>query len=72
RQVLINKDILKQRERRKLSVQLVNSLKETILDPLLEELGDSGRLDRFLEQLVAKEIDPYSLAEQVAGEYLKK
>ncbi len=72
RQVLINKDILKERERRKLSVQLVNSLKETILDPLLDELRDSGRLDRFLEQLVAKEIDPYSLAEKVAGEYLKK
>ncbi|MFW6055473.1 MAG: methylmalonyl Co-A mutase-associated GTPase MeaB [Thermodesulfobacteriota bacterium] len=71
RQVLINKDILKKRERRKLSVQLVNSLKESILDPLLDELGVSGRLDRFLEQLVAKEIDPYSLAEKVAGEYLK-
>lgn len=72
RQVLIDKDILKERERRKLSVQLLNSLKETIMDPLLDELTENGRMDSFLERLVSKEIDPYSLAEQVAGEYLKK
>ena len=71
RKVLISKDILKAREKRKLAVQFTNSLKETVLDPILEELAVSGRMDGFLERLVAKEVDPYTLAEELAKEYLK-
>ena len=72
REVLISQDILKAREKRKLSVQFTNSLKEAILDPVIEDLTRSGRLDAFLERLVAKEADPYTLAEELAGEYLRK
>lgn len=72
REVLISQDILKAREKRKLAVQFTNSLKEAILDPVIEDLTRSGRLDAFLERLVAKEADPYTLAEELAGEYLRK
>jgi LAO/AO transport system kinase len=72
REVLISQDILKAREKRKLSVQFTNSLKEAILDPVIEDLTRSGRLDAFLERLVAKEANPYTLAEELAGEYIRK
>jgi len=71
REVLISQDILKAREKRKIAVQFSNSLKEAILDPVIEDLTQSGRLDAFLERLVAKQADPYTLAEALAGEFLK-
>ncbi len=72
RAILISKDLLKEREKRKLSVQFHNSLKETLLDPIIEDLTRSGRLDASLERMLAKEADPYTLAEELAGEYLRK
>ncbi len=71
-QLLLDKDMLQEREKRKYLVQLQNSLRVTILDPLLHKLSENGQLDKMLYRLVAKDIDPYSLAEELSAQYLSE
>jgi LAO/AO transport system kinase len=71
-QILMDKEILASRERRKASVQFRHSLKRSVLDPVLNDLNASGRMDSLLDKLLARETDPYSLAEEVAGWYRKQ
>ncbi len=70
--LLLQQDMLKEREKRKYLVQLQNALRVTILDPLLNRLSENGELEDMLIRLVQKEIDPYSLAEELAASYLAK
>jgi LAO/AO transport system kinase len=70
-QHLVDKDILADRTRRKLVIEMNDALRASILDPILAKLTASGELDSMVAQLKRKESDPYSLAEAVAQEYLK-
>ncbi|MFO8033514.1 MAG: methylmalonyl Co-A mutase-associated GTPase MeaB [Desulfohalobiaceae bacterium] len=69
-QLLLQQNMLQEREKRKYLVQLQNALRVTVLDPLLQSLWENGELDSMLLRLVQKEIDPYSLAEELAASYL--
>lgn len=68
--LLVEQDMLQEREKRKYLMQLRNALRVTLLDPVLEQLAENKELDRMLSRLVKKEIDPYSLAEELAADYL--
>ncbi|MFP4629358.1 MAG: methylmalonyl Co-A mutase-associated GTPase MeaB, partial [Desulfohalobiaceae bacterium] len=68
--LLLQQDMLKEREKRKYLVQLQNALRVTLLDPLMQRLWEDGELDNKLLRLVQKEIDPYSMAEELTKSYL--
>lgn len=70
-QVLKDKGLLEQRERRKAGIQLRNALKSKVLDPIIERLQGSGEMEAFLASLVAKKSDPYTLAEQIGARFIK-
>jgi len=69
--ILRDQAILGERERRKARVQLMNALQGAVFEPLVQSLNDSGKLEEMLDTLVQKQGDPYSLAEEIAGRYLK-
>ena len=55
---------------RKRTHELNEALREAILEPVLNILVSSGELDRMLDRLQKKEVDPYTLAEEVAKKHL--
>ena len=70
REYLINHNLLGDRIRRKRTHELNEALREAILEPVLNILVSSGELDRMLDRLQKKEVDPYTLAEEVAKKHL--
>lgn len=68
-QVLIEKGLLETRERRKAMVKLKTCLQKVVLTPMVQDLQNSGRIDSLLEQLVSKQLDPYTLAEDLYQEH---
>ncbi|MBP2663873.1 MAG: transport system ATPase [Firmicutes bacterium] len=71
-QYLVKSKLLSNRLRRKTTAELNEALWGSILQPILQELNDGGEMESMVEKLVNKEIDPYTLAEQVAQRYVKK
>lgn len=69
---LIESNLLAERKRRKAAAELNEALWATIFEPVLNELQDQGETEKMVDQLVAREIDPYTLAEEVARRYMKK
>jgi len=70
-QHLINKGILASRDRRKAHVEINEAIRTIIYEPIVKELIDSGEMEAMVEELLAKNNDPYSLAEKVAQRFLK-
>ncbi|MCF8030559.1 MAG: methylmalonyl Co-A mutase-associated GTPase MeaB [Desulfohalobiaceae bacterium] len=70
-QVLLDKDILGQRERRKARLQLGNSLRASLLDPVVRQLEQSGEMDRLVRQIVDKTSDPHTLADELRDRFLR-
>jgi LAO/AO transport system kinase len=70
-QVLLETDILAQRERRKARLQLLNSFRATLLDPIVEELESGGELEDLIRRIESKESDPHSLADELRARYLR-
>ncbi|HHV76920.1 MAG TPA: methylmalonyl Co-A mutase-associated GTPase MeaB, partial [Syntrophothermus lipocalidus] len=68
--MLIENNILGERQRRKALYELNEALRGYILEPILDELVRTGEFSQMVEQLVAKEADPYTLAEEVARRYM--
>ncbi|MGE5397607.1 MAG: methylmalonyl Co-A mutase-associated GTPase MeaB [Chitinophagales bacterium] len=71
-QYLIKNNLLIERMRSKTAAELNEALWGSILKPILDELGAKGQLDHMIDQLMKKETDPYTLAQQVAERYTKK
>ncbi|NPV90521.1 MAG: methylmalonyl Co-A mutase-associated GTPase MeaB [Firmicutes bacterium] len=69
---LIENNILGDRVRRKALHEMNEALKQAILEPVLNKLIADGDFDRMVEQLMTKESDPYTLADQVGNKYLDK
>ena len=69
-QCLVDNDLLGNRVRRKVMVELNDALRLTILEPALKKLVETGEIDRMADKLIEKESDPYTLAEEVAQKYL--
>jgi len=70
-QVLLETDILARRERRKARLQLLNSFRATLLDPIMEELESGGELEDMIRRIENKESDPHSLADELRARYLR-
>jgi len=70
-QVLLETDILAERERRKARLQLLNSFQSAMLDPIMAELEASGELDGLIQRIQNKESDPHTLADELRGRYTR-
>jgi LAO/AO transport system kinase len=60
-----------EKNRRQASLKLEASLRAAILDRVMEDLTRKGEWMEMVKKITTKEADPYSLAEIVAGRYLK-
>lgn len=63
--------LLGDRMKRKAMVEIGEALRDAILTPILREITESGEMDAIAERLLKRESDPYTIAEEVAGRYLK-
>lgn len=70
-QNLVSKDILGERLLRHVMIELDETLESAILDPIIAELMKSGELDQFIDKILHKELDPNTIAEEIAGRYLR-
>jgi len=70
-QYLIDNNLLAERMRRKTLAELNEALWAAILQPILNNLDSAGEMDYMVDQLLAKESNPYSLALEVADRYMK-
>ena len=68
---LIDKDIIGTRMRRKATVELNEAIRASILEPVLLKLLGSGQMEGLIEKVMKKEIDPYTVAEDIAKRYLE-
>lgn len=69
---LVDHDLLGARMRRKMTVELNEAIRTCVLEPILSRLATDGEIERMIEELLRKETDPYTLAEDVAKRYLKE
>lgn len=69
-QFLIDKNMLADRTYRKVMTEMNDALRFAILEPIVEKLVASGDFDEMIKQLLNKESDPYTLAENVAKKYM--
>lgn len=69
-QNLVDNDLLGDRIRRKVVGELNDALRSVILEPVLEKLVETGDLNRMVDRLIERKSDPYTIAEEVAREYL--
>jgi hypothetical protein len=67
----MDSQLLGDRLRRKSMMEINEALRASILEPVLKELAENGELEMMAEKLIQKKSDPYSLAEEIAGRYLK-
>ncbi|MGV8079585.1 MAG: methylmalonyl Co-A mutase-associated GTPase MeaB [Syntrophales bacterium] len=70
-QHLVKNDLLGSRVRRKAVVELNEAVRTCVLEPVLSRLVASGEMASMVDKLLKKETDPYTLAEEIAGRYLK-
>lgn len=70
-QYLVDNNLLSERMRRKTKAEMNEALWATILQPILNDLDSTGEMENMVEQLLTKETNPYSLAEEIAKRYLK-
>ena len=65
------KGLIKERVYRKVKTELNDALTDTLLTPIVNKLIESGEMNKILDRLVEREIDPYTVAEGIAETYLK-
>ncbi|MBA4392889.1 MAG: methylmalonyl Co-A mutase-associated GTPase MeaB [Desulfobacca sp.] len=52
-------------------MELFDLVKQDVIAAIMEQLTQSGQWDEFVQDLVQKKTDPYSLSEQIITRYLK-
>jgi LAO/AO transport system kinase len=62
---------LTERTLRKAMMEINDALRSCILEPVLTNLAASGELQRIAEKVKNREIDPYSVAEEISKRFLK-
>jgi LAO/AO transport system kinase len=68
---LVDKDLIGTRMRRKATVELNEAIRASILEPVLLKLLGSGQMEGLIEKVMKKEVDPYTIAEDIAKRYLE-
>jgi LAO/AO transport system kinase len=53
-------------------MELFDLVKQDVIAVIMERLTESGRWDHYLQELVQKKSDPYSISEEILARYLKK
>ena len=71
-QNLVSKDLLGERLLRNVMIELEETLDAAILEPIVTKLMKSGEMDRMIDKIFRRESDPDTLAEEIAGKYLKE
>ena len=71
-QNLVSKDLLGERLRRNVMIELEETLDAAILEPIVTKLMKSGEMDRMIDKIFRRESDPDTLAEEIVGKYLKE
>jgi LAO/AO transport system kinase len=62
---------LGERIERKAMMEINDALRSCIMEPVLTTLNASGELQRIAEKIKNREIDPYSVAEEISKRFLK-
>ena len=70
-QHLVKHDLLGSRVRRKGAMELREAIEACILEPVLSKLVVVGEIEKMITKLLKKESDPYTLAEEIAGRYIR-
>ncbi|HUH66675.1 MAG TPA: methylmalonyl Co-A mutase-associated GTPase MeaB [Syntrophales bacterium] len=68
---LVSNDTLDECRRRRSLHELNDALTSCILEPILNRLITEGEIERMADQLLRGEADPITLAEAIAGRYLR-
>ncbi len=63
---------LKSIEHMRIKNQLIDLLKETLVDKLIDELGGASNLDDLVNQILARQTDPYTAARDLVNLFLGK
>jgi LAO/AO transport system kinase len=63
---------LNERALRKATMEINDALRFCILEPVLANLSASGELKSIIEKIITREIDPYSVAEEISKRFLKQ
>jgi len=71
-QYLVDHNLIEVRMRNKTAAELNEALWASIMQPVLKELSAEGEFELMVDQLMKREIDPYTLAQEVAGRYMKR
>jgi LAO/AO transport system kinase len=57
-------------ERDKAQMELLDLVKQDVVQTIMDHLTHTGQWQEFIEDLVQKKVDPYSLSEKIIGRYL--
>lgn len=67
---IVTHDLFSERVKRKITLELNDAIESVVLEPVITELIESGDFDRMIEQILNRETDPGTLAEDIAHKYL--
>ncbi len=59
-------------QKAKIEVELVEALKEKIANALIDDLRNKGEFEELLQKILEKKIDPYSVAEKLLQEKMRR
>jgi LAO/AO transport system kinase len=62
--------LLDQFERDRAQMELLDLVKQDVVQVIMDHLTQTGQWQEFIEDLVQKRMDPYSLSEKIIGRYL--
>jgi len=60
------------RRRQRVETELVEAIKEKVAESIVDDLKQTGDLDKLIEKILAKETDPYSAADVLLAKRLKR
>jgi len=60
------------RRRQRVETELVEAIKEKVAESIVDELKQTGDLDKLVQRILAKETDPYSAADMLLDKRLKR
>ncbi|MGE5391832.1 MAG: methylmalonyl Co-A mutase-associated GTPase MeaB [Deltaproteobacteria bacterium] len=69
---LVQNDLIGERIRNKTTAELNEALWASIMQPVLQDLCAEGEFDTMVDQLMKRNTDPYTLAQEIAGRYMKR
>ena len=50
-------------------MELIDLIKQGVVDRVLRDLEDNGQLDQYVDDLVENRIDPYTLSEEILNRF---